>query len=258
MRALVLVLLASLALACSEPGQTDIARGNVLASQKKFDEAIEAYRAAAQAAPKKARPRELLGHVLLDQKRQQEARAAYEEALQIDPKGAIEARIGLSRLDAEEGKLDSAIDRLGGLIEQQPGNVFARLSRANLAMRRSGPNDAELAVQDTAEAMRVDAKNPSVLYTRGSAFIAAKSFDQAQATFELLAKEHPRSPFAWYGLARLAAARQQRDQVLDHLREALARSKDNPGMLPAEEVRKDPAFAALKDDPEFLKVIEGA
>src|SRR5688500_2225998 len=80
---------------CAEPGSTEIARGNVLSSQRKFDDAIAAYRAAAQAAPKRARPRELLGHVLFDRGDRAGARAAYEDALNVEPKVALEARIGI-------------------------------------------------------------------------------------------------------------------------------------------------------------------
>src|SRR5687767_11733501 len=117
---------------CNEPGQTEIARGNVLASQKKFDEAIEAYKAAGRAAPNKARPRELLGHVYFDQKRYAEARAAYEDALKAEPATAIEAEIGLARIAAEENRIPEAIDQLGKVLEKQPRNVYALLSRAHL------------------------------------------------------------------------------------------------------------------------------
>jgi tetratricopeptide (TPR) repeat protein len=249
-----LLLLSSLALvACSEAGQTEIARGNVLASQRKFDEAIEAYRAAAKASPNKARPRELLGHVLFDQKRIAEARAAYEDARAVEPEAALEAEIGLARLEAEEGKLDAAIEHLARVIERQPGNVYARLSRANLAMRRGAEKDAELAIEDTAAAMKVDSDNPSVLYTRGCAFIAARDLPKATETFELLAKAHPASPLPYYGRARVAGAGQARADVILNLREAKSRSKAAPGSWDVAQIRDDPAFRFMQDDPDFQK-----
>src|SRR5260370_22685191 len=90
--------------ACVEPGQTEIARGNVLASQKKFEEALAAYRRAAEAAPHKARPRELLGHLLFDLGPSADARAAYAAALKLEPGNALEPQIGPARLDSEAGR----------------------------------------------------------------------------------------------------------------------------------------------------------
>lgn len=256
------IVLASLLLlaGCTEAGQTEIARGNVLASQGKLDAAAEAYRAAARAAPTQARPRELLGHVLFDQKRFAEARAAYEEAIQLGGAAAVEAKLGLARVHAEENRLEPAMEILGEVIAAQPQNVYARLSRAHLAMRRgaqgdaqAAAKDAELAIQDTAEAMRVDPKNPSVLYTRGCAFLTAGRPDAAEEAFRLLEEAHPRSPLSAYGKARVAAARNDRAQVLTQLRQARERAQGSPGSWKPEEVRDDPAFRFLKDDPEFQK-----
>ncbi|MFZ5468069.1 MAG: tetratricopeptide repeat protein [Myxococcota bacterium] len=254
--ALCLVLPLLALLACSEPGQTEVARGNVLASRGKLTEAIEAYRAAAKAAPRKARPRELLGHVLFDQGRFAEARTAYQEALGLEPAAALEARIGLARVEAEEGKLKEAIEHLGRVISDQPGNVYARLSRANLAMRRGGEKDAELAISDTAEAMKVDADNASVLYTRGCAFLAAHEPGKASEAFRVLENAHPHSPLAPYGQARVAAAAQKRADVVLHLRETKARARSVTGAWSPDDILKDPAFLFMKDDPDFLRELQ--
>src|SRR6478609_4312160 len=89
---------------CQEPGTAEIARGNVLASRGQKEEAVAAYKAAVTAAPKSARPLELLGHLLTDLGRNAEARAAYQQAIQVQPADALEARLGLARLDDTEGK----------------------------------------------------------------------------------------------------------------------------------------------------------
>ncbi|MBI3181968.1 MAG: tetratricopeptide repeat protein [Myxococcales bacterium] len=240
--------------ACTEPGQTEIARGNVLASRGEHEQAIEAFRAAVAAAPGKARPQELLGHALFDRKRLVEARAAYEGAARSEPRAAIEARIGLARIDAEEGKLDQAIARLDEVLAGEPSNLYALLSRGNLAMRRGGPGDAERAITDTAEAMRIAPKNPSALYTRGCAFLAAQDPKAAGEAFELLKKAHPTSPLGPYGLARVAAASGRETDVVLHLRETKAKAKGLPGAWDPEEIRKDPAFQFVKDKKDFQEV----
>jgi tetratricopeptide (TPR) repeat protein len=253
--------------ACNEPGQTEIARGNVLASRRQFDAAIEAYRAAAKAEPNRARPRELLGHVLFDLHRYPEALAAYQDAERVEPQAALEARIGRARIDAEEGRLDDAFGALSEVLTRAPDNLYALLSRANVAIRRGKAGDAEQAIQDTAQAMRIDRKNASALYTRGCAFIAAKETDpgwqpKAEEAFRLLDQEHPGSPLASYGRARAAAAHATPDRlaVLANLKEARQRaehSSELSGGWKAQEVKSDPAFRALKDDSDFAAVVGG-
>lgn len=249
--------LAALGLAaCSEPGQTEMARGNALASRGQLDQAIEAYRAASAAASGKARPRELLGHALFGRRRLAEARGAYQEALRLEPP-ALEARIGLSRIEAEEGKLDQAIERLGEILSAQPRNLHARLSRAHLYLRRAGAGDAQRAIEDTALAMRAAPKNASVLYTRGCAFLAAGEASGAREAFELLGRAHPDSPLAPYGLARVSAAQGKETDVVLHLRQTREKAQRLPGAWEPEQIEKDPAFQFIKEKKDFQEVFGG-
>lgn len=245
-------------LSCSEPGQTELARGNVYASRHQFDEAIQAYRAAAQAQPKRARPRELLGHVLFDLGRYDQAAEAYKDAETVEPQGALEARIGLARIAAERGELNSALAGLGDVLAQHPDNLYALLSRANLAVRRGQPEDAQQAIADTAEAMKIDPRNVSVLYTRGCAFLAARDFDKADEAFGRLATSHPDTPLAPYGRARVASAKGvgHKDDVLKYLAEARTKAGQLTEGWRVDEVESDPAFRAFKGDPDFEKTIQ--
>jgi tetratricopeptide (TPR) repeat protein len=240
---------------CFETGQTEIARGNLLASQRKLDLAAEAYRSAARSLPSEARPLELLGHLLFDQRKWPEARVAYAEALQRQPTGAVEAEIGLARLDTEQAQLTPAFQRLDRVLAQHPNNLYARLSRANLAMRRASEGDAQRAIEDTARALEIAPANPTVLYTRGCAFLAARQIASAQASFAELSRSSPSSPLPFYGMARVAAALNTRADVLLHLGETKVRARSTPGAWISSEVRADPAFQFLKDDPEFLQAL---
>lgn len=240
---------------CAEPGQTEIARGNVLAARKQFEAALSAYRAAARTAPHKARPRELIGHLLFDLGRTSEARAAYEEAVKVEPKGALEARIGLARLDAEDHNLDGALKRLQEVLAEQPNNLYALLSRANVAIRRGGPQDAELAIADTAKAMLIAPKSPAVLYTRGASFIASGRLTEAEDSFRLLEQAHPDSPLAWYGRARVAAVQRDRERILSNLREARAKAARGSDGWNPRQILSDPEFRFVKDDPQFVSIV---
>jgi Flp pilus assembly protein TadD len=239
---------------CQEPGAAEIARGNVLTSRGQYGEAVTAYKAAAAAAPKSARPLELLGHLLTDRGRGAEAREAYRQAVQLQPQEALEARLGLARLDAAEGKLDEAISGLTEVLGMQKGNLFALLSRAQLQLKRGKAGDVEAALQDTAQAMMVDQKNATVLYTRGLAFLAAGQPDQSAEAFALLERAHPKSPLWAYGQAKVAMAKGDKAGALDALRKARERAAPESGWS-AEDVRKDPAFAPLEDDPAFAAAL---
>ena len=252
-----LALFANLAVwaACTQPGQTEIARGNVLATRKDFEGALQAYRAAAEAAPRRAHPREVLGHLLFDLGRPAEARASYQDALRVEPEAALEARLGLARLDAEAGEFDRATQRLSEVLEKQPNNLYALLSRASLELRAGGPEAAQRAIADTAKAMAIDQKSSAVLFLRGSSFLAAGDLGQAQAAFELLERTHSASPLAWYGYARVSSARGDKASALRHLRTARDKALEGAEEWKSADVLSDPALRWLREDPEFAAAI---
>src|SRR5262245_48836466 len=231
---------------CTQPGHTEIARGNVLATRKDFEGALQAYRAAAEAAPNRAHPRELLGHLLFDSGRPAEARAAYQDALRVEPEAALEARLGLARLDAEAGEFDRATQRLSEVLEKQPNNLYALLSRASLELRAGGPEAAQRAIADTAKAMAIDQKSSAVLFLRGSSFLAAGDLGQAQAAFELLEHTHSASPLAWYGYARVASARGDKAAALRHLRNARDKALGRAEEWKSSDILSDPALRWLR------------
>ena len=252
-----LALFANLAVwaACTQPGQTEIARGNVLATRKDFEGALQAYRAAAEAAPNRAHPRELLGHLLFDSGRRAEARAAYQDALRVEPEAALEARLGLARLDAEAREFDRALGRLNEVLEKQPNNLYALLSRASLELRAGGAEAAQRAISDTAKAMAIDQKSSAVLFLRGSSFLAAGSLAEAEAAFGLLERRHPNSPLAWYGYARVASARGDKAAALRHLRIAREKALERSEEWKTADVLSDPMLRSLREDPEFAAAI---
>lgn len=250
--------LLAVAVSCNEPGHVEIARGNALASRQDMKGALEAYSAAAKAAPRRGRPHELTGHVLFDQRRFDEAANAYRQAIEIDRDGSIEARIGLARVEAEQGQIDRALEQLNELLSKHPNNLYGLLSRATLLIRRGRPGDADHAIADSALAMTIDSKNSAVLYTRGNAFLAAGQFDKSGEAFRLLTNAHPASPLAAYGEARLASAQKNRDQVLQRLREAKKKASAHSGSWNPSEIRADSAFQWLKEDADFLTLVAGS
>jgi tetratricopeptide (TPR) repeat protein len=243
-RALTIVISGWLAACPSEGPQPHLARGNVLANQKRWEEALEAYRRAAEVAPANAHARERVADVLWELGRRDEALAAYRAGAQADPRAAT-PHIGAARALEAKGDLAGAREELSRALEKQPGNLFAMLSRGNLALRA---DDRKAAVDDFEAALRLDERNPSVLYALGGALIGSDAKGAAEA-FDALDRAAPDSPYAPYGRARLAAARGETDAAVAALREALRRRPelatalfDAPELAP---LRTDPRFAAL-------------
>ncbi|MBK7858847.1 MAG: tetratricopeptide repeat protein [Archangiaceae bacterium] len=235
-----------LALACSSPGQNEVDEGNRLAAAGRFDDAASSYRAAC-AKTRSARPRELLGMSLHAAGKLDEARAAWLEAAQLQP-DAADAQLGLSRIDLERGDLSAALDRLDRILERQPKNHRARTERAIVLLKRHGQGDAEHAYADSQLALASAPHDPDALYTHASACLASKKLAEATAAFGRLKPLRP--ALAAWGLARVAAAESRNTDVIVHLREA--RDAADAGWV-ASEVREDPAFRYLWDDPEFSR-----
>jgi hypothetical protein len=77
--------------------------------------------------------------------------------------------------------------------------------------------------------------------------------ERARALLDEGFRAHPESPALNYSLACLEASRGDRDEALAALRRAIERE---PGVVP--EARKEPAFASLRDDPEFASLVDGS
>lgn len=246
-------LLLLLSLGCAEPGSAAISRGNRAALEGHLDEAVVAYQQACTEAPQLSRAHALLGNALWASGKNAEALAAWQEAVQLDP-GQLDASIGLWRSDLEAGNPTAAIERLNAALSKAPTRPELRSARALALIRRNADGDLARADEDSETAFRGAPKAPDVLYTRGSVLIAAHRFNEAQSTLDTLERLAPRSPLGPYGLARLAAAQSRKTDVMLHLR--AARSAAGSSWQPAP-VAADPAFAFLKDDPDFAREVSG-
>lgn len=239
---------------CEGKGEALVARGNALAAKGELDEAAKAYDEGAKLLPNDSRPLELLGNVKLEVRDVGAARIAFEQALKINP-SSVDSLLGLGRLEGQAGRLDQALQYLAQAVDKAPDRQDVRSWRAAYLVTRGAPADVELALKDVDHALSAQPDDPSALYVRGNALIAAKKYDDAKKSFEALAAAAPTSALADYGLARLAAAQGDRLGALAQLRAARDKSKNDPKALPGDEVRKDPAFRFLENDPDFLQLI---
>ncbi len=239
--------------ACAEPGAPSIARGNRAALEGRLAEAEAAFTQACTEAPTLARAHALLGNALWAEAKAPEALVAWQDALKLDP-AQRDAALGLARIDLQRGEATAAIDRLTRALEKGTGRADLRAALALAFIQRNADGDLTRALADSERALKAAPKDPDVLYTRGSVLTAAHKFDEAQAALDLLERANPRSLLAPYGLARLAAAQGRKTDVMLHLR--AARAAAGASWQP-EPVAADPAFAFLKEDPDFTREVSG-
>jgi tetratricopeptide (TPR) repeat protein len=242
-----------LILGCAEPGANAISKGNRAALEGRYDEAVAAFKQACEEAPLLARAHALRGNALFASGKDPEALTAWLRALELDP-NQVDATLGMARHELRTGYAPAAVDRLTAALAKAPGRSDLLTARALALVNRNAAGDLAKATEDSEAAYRLSPKDPDVLYTRGSVLIAAHRFNEAQSTLDALERAAPRSPLAPYGLARLAAAQSRKTDVMLHLR--AARTAAGPRWQPAP-VAADPAFAFLKDDPDFAREVSG-
>jgi cytochrome c-type biogenesis protein CcmH/NrfG len=230
--------------ACREQAQTHLARGNVLQNQGKTDEAVAEYEAAAKEDPNLSAPWLRLGNLFSDQGKKEQALAAYRQATARNP-GQLDAWIGMARAQSEQGHDSDARASLTRALDVEPRNLYARLSRAQLALR---DGDVQAALDDAKLASHQDDKDLSGLYVYGAAMAAAKDYTGAAAAFDRLASLDAASPFAAYGRARLLLAQGDRAGAIRQLEMVV-------GLEPKqrEAIAADAVFGALHGDAQFDK-----
>ena len=92
-----------------------------------------------------------------------------------------------------------------------------------------------------------------MLYALGTIYLAAGKAGDAELTFQHICAAIQGSASCPYGLALVAAHNGDKPRALQQLAEAVGRKLPSPDQIAA-----DPGFAAIKDDPEFQKIVARA
>jgi tetratricopeptide (TPR) repeat protein len=236
MRATVLTLLATAALAASAAAATDLSapasgrtaldtvqKAEVLAARRSWDAAIAAYREAIAASPKDATLQNRIGICYQRKGDVKAARAAYKKALRIS-KDYAEAWNNLGTLDHARGKYKKAVSAYARAIQLDPGDaVFHK----NLGAAWLARGDVDRALEAWTEAYRLD----------------PRSFEADAVTVEAPGVTLARQ---YYLYAKLLAARGQLEKALEYLVKAHA-----AGFTDFGKVERDRDFATLVGDPRY-------
>jgi hypothetical protein len=84
-------------------------------------------------------------------------------------------------------------------------------------------------------------------------YLAAGKLNDAELTFDHICAIVPGASSCPYGIALVAAKSGDKARALSKLKEAVDRKVPNPRQIGSE-----PAFASIKDDPEFIAIVARA
>ncbi|MDR0355574.1 MAG: tetratricopeptide repeat protein [Deltaproteobacteria bacterium] len=158
--------------------------------------------------------------------RDKEAIASMEKAVEAVSDSSY-LNVEAAKLLSRTGRAAEASDRAARAIEQDPGNVEARLLSAWLAAGSGQFSDAEA---QYAEILKLDPLNEEALTYIGSLYAETGRMDQALATFSKLAESYPDLFLPDYYLGRLAQARVDLKTAVRHYKRSLDK---NPFFSPA-------------------------
>jgi tetratricopeptide (TPR) repeat protein len=231
----------------------------VLASLRRYDDALAAAERAVQDAPQDAGVHLLLGKIRLERREIGPARAAFDRALQLDPGNAEAlffatqsrdaaqadeslgvfqkfiqsnpdsgpAQWGLAELQQKLGDLKSAEDSWKKLLEQDPNRFEAYFGLAQIYDVR---RDTEAARAAYERCRFLDPKNVPVLARLGEIYFQAGQPDRAAEAFDQAAQFGGDNDALRFWRAILAEGRGDWARAADEMG-AVAKSSSEPGVL---------------------------
>ncbi len=214
-----------------EPALSNESRGDVFMVEKRFREAVEAYR---EAPAKNAVVQNKLGIAYQQLDQTDNARKAYERAIKLKP-DYMEAMNNLGTIYYARKSYRRAINWYNRALKAAPGETRSAIVYENLGRAWFNRKDYTRAYASLQTALRLD---PSVFQKHGSV---------GEILEETSVEERARYHFY---LARVYAKSGRNDMALQYLRKAL-----EEGFKAKKGLDEEPDFAGLKDLPEFKELV---
>jgi tetratricopeptide (TPR) repeat protein len=196
----------------------------------------------------------LRGKALFELDRLDESRASYTSALDAgknkDDKSLAEAYVGLAMIASRRGEWNVARNHFETLVRINDKDASSHLNVARSCLELK---DFACAIEHGETAGKLRGDDESVLYTLGTIYLLADKPKEAELTFQHICEVLPAASSCPYGVALVAAKTGDKPRALAQLREAIARKVPNP-----QQIKSEPGFASLKDDPEFLALVDSA
>jgi len=223
-------------------------RGNAHFREGDYKGAIAEYDLGLQKKPNDAATLILKGNAQYELGLLDDAYTSYRNAFQSD-KTAADAVRGMALIATKRGDLDDAAKQFSTLLTMDK-HEHDSATRVNLAKIYLAQKKLDLAEQQAVEAGHENGTDETVLFTLGRVYLAEEKLVEARATFQHLAETNPTKASGAYGLAMVSAREGKKDEMLQELGKAIGLGVPDPTQIPAEA-----AFAAYKDDPQFVAAI---
>ncbi len=173
-------------------GKIPLYEGNLLISERRYEEALKALNKAIEISPKEGNALSRKGLALINLGRHEEALEVFNKAIELNPKNGF----ALSRKGAALGNLgrhEEALEVFNKAIELNPKNGFALL-RKGTALGNLGRHEEALEVFN--KAIELNPKNGFALLRKGTALINLGRHEEALEVFNKAIELNPKNGFA--------------------------------------------------------------
>lgn len=158
-----------------------------------------------------------------------------------------DAYLGLAILASRDKDWKEARVEFEKLLATDPDDVGTRTNLARVCLELGNLAKAE---EHARVAVALRGQDEAALFVLGRVLLAEGKLEDAGDAFSKLSAANPKASSGPYGLAMVAARKGDRAAALERLGQAVALKVPNPS-----EIADDPAFASMKDDPEFVRVV---
>jgi tetratricopeptide (TPR) repeat protein len=207
--------------------QALVLKGELLLKERRFDEALDAAKAAIGQAPPSAAAQSLAGRVFEASNRLDDAIAAYEEAIKIDPR-AVQATFRLASIEYQRGQLDKAATHASEVLSKQRGNAEAFTLLARIDMQKGDLTSARGRV---ATLQKFGSESASTHVLQAELQVASKDLNGARASYERALQLDPNNYAAIVGANRIDMLAGRHQQAIARVEGALARTSRTPELL---------------------------
>ncbi|HEY4904978.1 MAG TPA: tetratricopeptide repeat protein [Candidatus Sulfotelmatobacter sp.] len=159
--------------------------GQVIETSKP-DEAIAAFRKAADLQPKETEPHVAAGHIMEMQKHYSEAEEEYKKALALDP--ASDALTGLANAYMQARSFPEAEECLRKLVQVHPEDAAAHIQLGRV-LAAQGKNDG--AVAELQAGLKIAPGDISAQRDLAETYVAAGKMAEAESAYRALIAAHP-------------------------------------------------------------------
>ena len=191
--------------------------GNALATQGRFDEAIDEFHKTLRINPNDADAAYNLGNAFAQKGDLNQADQQLQQALQLDPDNAM-AAYDLGNVRVRQKRFDDAIEQFQRALRSDPGLARANYNLAQLFFQQGKIDEA---IQNYRLALQNDPTHVKARYYLALALAERGDLEGAKKEFQESLRLEPNLAEAHAGLARALTAQGRKAEAVQHYQEAV-------------------------------------